>query len=209
MAKTVRSKSLQTAVDSATARRPPQTAQATACSTFGAAVIGFGVQHCMYGHFRPGMPPFPASLTQQSWPAYLAGAALISLGGWLVVGRHKRTAGVITALFLLVAACTHLSHIHAVLVNGDARTGMVEVLALAASASAFGSTGINVARQRGYFRAAKVIFCLSMFVFGVQHFLYLHLWLLWYRNGSHFPESGRYSPVLALSLPRSASFREC
>ncbi len=140
---------------------------------FGLSLIAFGVQHCMYGHFQSGMPPFPAWLTQQSWPAYLVGAVMVALGGLFVTGHPRKAVGELTAFFLFAAACTHLLRMHAVLVNGDSRTGMLEALSLAASALAFGSAGLNSVRQLRCFQAAKWVFCLSMFTFGVQHFLYL------------------------------------
>jgi hypothetical protein len=138
---------------------------------FGLALLGFGTQYALYRHLSGGLPPVPPWVSHGHVIAYAMAAFLILMGLALVAGWQVSATSVLVGVVVLVASCLHLTHLHAVLTDGGARTGFLEPLSFAAAAFflhglASGNTGGPIAVF------GRVLYGASMIIFGAQHFMY-------------------------------------
>ena len=143
---------------------------------FGIAILLFGVEHLVRGHLVPGLPPLPPFLPQSRLLALSLGIGLIVAGTLLLAKASLRAVALVTGYLLLLAACLHLMHLHATVLEGSPRTVFLEALALGASALALAGEprGMNPrSPESSPVAVARIVYALTMVIFGVQHFQYL------------------------------------
>jgi len=147
---------------------------------FAISIAFFGFQYLLYGRFTGGLPPVPPWTPGGRVLAYVLGAALILAGLSIATPWKARLSATgLAVLFLLCVLFLHSVHASAILYNGVDRTRAFEALAL--SAMAFVLVGIlplevgflgprNILNKLVMF--GRMLFTISMIVFGVQHFMY-------------------------------------
>jgi uncharacterized membrane protein YphA (DoxX/SURF4 family) len=147
---------------------------------FAIPMVVFGIQYIALGKYQGGLPPVPPWAPGGAVGAYLVGVVLFAAGASIVRGKYARlSALVIAVLFLLCVLVLHLPHFGDVLQNGNDRTRALEPLALSGAAFALAaiqpmgglSTAGSSARTKLIF-FGRLLFGISMIVFGVQHFMY-------------------------------------
>jgi uncharacterized membrane protein YphA (DoxX/SURF4 family) len=147
---------------------------------FAISIAFFGLQYLLYGRLVGGLPPVPPWAPGGRVLAYLLGAALILAGVSIATLWKARPSAIgLAVLFLMCLLFLHSLHASAILNNGVDRTRAFEVLAL--SAMAFVLAGI-LPLEGGFFGPrnildkivtfGRMLFAISMIVFGVQHFMY-------------------------------------
>jgi uncharacterized membrane protein YphA (DoxX/SURF4 family) len=147
---------------------------------FAISIAFFGLQYLLYGRLVGGLPPVPPWTPGGRVLAYLTGVVLIAAGvsiATLWKGRLSATA--LGVLFVLCVVFLHALRASAVLHDGIARTRAFEPLALSGVAFALagilplerGSLGPNLGANR-LVTLGRILFALSIVVFGVQHFMY-------------------------------------
>jgi uncharacterized membrane protein YphA (DoxX/SURF4 family) len=153
---------------------------------FGIPFVGFGVQYFIYGRFSGGLPPAPPWTPGAPATAYVLGALLIAAGvtiaasAIIAAGSKARLAATLLGILLFVCVLAmFISTPSAVLHDGTARTRALEPLALggaawelAGSLSAPPDTQLWGVQTHKLATAGRLIFGLSMVVFGAQHFMY-------------------------------------
>jgi uncharacterized membrane protein YphA (DoxX/SURF4 family) len=148
---------------------------------FAIALAVFGIQYVRHGSYIGGLPPVPPWAPGGAIGAYFVGAVLIVCAICIAINKRARlSAFVIGGLFLLCVLFLQLLHFSAVVNNGNDRTRAFEPLALAGAAfilaavlSADGAPPFSsIASGRGLILLGRLIFGLSMIVFGAQHFMY-------------------------------------
>ena len=142
---------------------------------FGLCIAFFGVEYLARGRFLSGLPPAPPWTPGAPALAYLLGAALLLLGLCLAGAFRARPAGLtIAALFLFCAVLLHGLHLREIVADGSVRTGAFEALAIAGAAFALAS---RLSPPHRLFSRldllGRILFALSMLVFGEQHFQYV------------------------------------
>jgi uncharacterized membrane protein YphA (DoxX/SURF4 family) len=147
---------------------------------FAISIAFFGFQYLLYGRFMGGLPPVPPWTPGGRVLAYLMGVVLLAAGLSIATLWKARLSAIgLAVLFLLCVLFLHSLHASAILYNGVDRTRAFE--ALASSAMAFVLAGIlplevgsleprNILNKVVTF--GRMLFAISMIVFGVQHFMY-------------------------------------
>jgi uncharacterized membrane protein YphA (DoxX/SURF4 family) len=147
---------------------------------FAISIAFFGLQYLLYGRLVGGLPPVPPWTPGSRVLAYLIGVALIAPGLSIATLWHARlSATALGVLFLVCVVFLHAMRASEVLHDGIARTRAFEPLAL--SGVAFVLAAI-LPLQRSYLGPpigvnrlillGRILFALSLIVFGVQHFMY-------------------------------------
>jgi uncharacterized membrane protein len=147
---------------------------------FAIPMVVFGFQYIGLGKYQGGLPPVPPWAPGGTEGAYLVGIVLIAFGVSIMSRKYARlSALVIGVLFLLCVLVLHLPHFSAVLHNGNDRTRALEPLALSGAAFAFaailptgGSSTGGSSADGQLILFGRLLFGLSMVVFGAQHFMY-------------------------------------
>jgi uncharacterized membrane protein YphA (DoxX/SURF4 family) len=147
---------------------------------FATSIAFFGLQYLLYGRLVGGLPPVPPWTPGGRGLAYLIGVALIASGLSIATSWKARLSAIaLGVLFLLCVVFLHALQGSAVVHDGIARTRAVEPLALSGVAFVLagilplerGSLGPNLGASK-LSTLGRILFALSMVVFGVQHFLY-------------------------------------
>lgn len=148
---------------------------------FAIALAVFGIQYIQYGKYMGGLPPVPPWAPGGAMGAHLVGAVLVAAAISLAINQKARlSALVIGVLFLFCVLFLQLQHFSAVVHNGVDRTRAFEPFALAGAAFVLAAllqrdTSGSVSAlmsSRNLILLGRVIFGVSMMVFGWQHFLY-------------------------------------
>jgi uncharacterized membrane protein YphA (DoxX/SURF4 family) len=147
---------------------------------FAIPMLVFGFQYIGLGKYQGGLPPVPPWAPGGAVGAYLVGLVLIASGVSILSRKYARlSALVIGVLFLLCVLILHLPHFSAVLHNGNDRTRALEPLALSGAAFALaairptgGSSPAGSSADGQLILFGRLLFGLSMIVFGAQHFMY-------------------------------------
>lgn len=148
---------------------------------FAIGLAGFGAQYIGYGQYQGGLPPVPPWAPGGAVGAYLTGVVLLAASIGIAIDRKGRLASlVIGGLFLFCVIFLHSLHFSAVVHNGNDRTRAFETLALGAAAFVLaamlppegrGPSGSD-AGGRKLILPGRLLFGISMVVFGAQHFMY-------------------------------------
>lgn len=133
----------------------------------------FGLQYVLYGKLMRGFPPAPDFLPAGHLLALVLG--ILMLAGGIAAAANILIGAISLSLAALFFLCflLHCTHLSAVLVNGVARTGAFEPLALCGGYFALSSLTLahsSPSRRRSFAVFGLALFSLSMVVFGVQHF---------------------------------------
>ncbi len=148
---------------------------------FAMALAVFGIQYFQYGKYMGGLPPVPPWAPGGAIGAYLVGAVLVAAAISLAINQKARlSALVIGGLFLLCVLLLHLQHFSAVVHDGGDRTRAFEPFALAGAVFVLAAllprdtsgAALALTSSRNSILLGRVIFGVSMVVFGWQHFLY-------------------------------------
>jgi uncharacterized membrane protein YphA (DoxX/SURF4 family) len=147
---------------------------------FAISIAFFGAQYLLYGRFEGGLPLVPPWTPGAPVLTYVLGTALIlSALSIATLWKARYSAISLGTLLLLSFLFLHLLHAASILHNGTDRTRAFECLTL--SSIAFVLVGI-LPLQVGFFGSStillkpvifgRLLFALSMIVFGAQHFMY-------------------------------------
>ncbi len=143
-------------------------------------MVVFGIQYVALGKYAGGLPPVPPWAPGGAAGAYLVGVLLVAAGLSIAIHRYARlSALVIGVLFLLCVVFLQLQHFNDVLHNGNDRTRALEPLALSGAAFALaavmpaeGFAGVGSSNHARLILFGRLLFGISMIIFGVQHFMY-------------------------------------
>jgi uncharacterized membrane protein YphA (DoxX/SURF4 family) len=144
------------------------------------SIAFFGLQYLLYGRFEGGLPLVPPWTPGAPALAYLLGAALILSAVSIATLWNARYSAISLGILLLLSFLfLHSLHASSILHNGTDRTRAFEGLTL--SAIAFVLTGVLPLKVGSFARRnilkdvvtfGRLLFAISMIVFGVQHFMY-------------------------------------
>jgi uncharacterized membrane protein len=133
---------------------------------FAVSIAALGLQQLIYGDFLAGPFIAPAWLPARALWAYVSGAVFVVSGVGLLVKHRARYAAIaLSALLVLLIVFFHASAPGAVLRDGLARTRAFEALALLSIALVL--AGVRPPAL------GRVVFAVTLVVFGIQHFLYV------------------------------------
>jgi uncharacterized membrane protein len=147
---------------------------------FAIPMVVFGFQYIGLGKYQGGLPPVPPWAPGGAVGAYLVGFVLVASGASIISRKYARLSALVLGfLFLLCVLILHLPHFSAVLHNGNDRTRALEPLALSGAAFVLAailpmgglSTGDSSVNSKLIW-FGRLLFGLSMIVFGAQHFMY-------------------------------------
>jgi uncharacterized membrane protein YphA (DoxX/SURF4 family) len=153
------------------------------------------IQYLAIGKYQGGLPPMPPWAQGGVVGAYLAGVLLLITSGALLINKQARLFSLIAGVwFALSFFVFHLQHASSVWSNGNDRTRAFETLcigagalALAAMLPAEGFAAMSADANRKLILASRIVFGVSMIVFGWQHFMYAQFlvtlvqkWLPWH-----------------------------
>jgi uncharacterized membrane protein YphA (DoxX/SURF4 family) len=147
---------------------------------FAVPMIVFGIQCIGHGKFTGGLPPVPPWAPGGAVGAYLVGIALVVAGLGMVVNKYARSSALFIGVFFLLSVLfLQLQHLQDALHNGNARTGALEPLALAAAAFALAAllppdllASFGSAANTRMILFGRIVFGISMVIFGWQHYIY-------------------------------------
>ena len=157
----------------------------TARIFFGIGMMGIGIQHFIYSDFRPVIIP-PA------WPqwihspiiAYIIGAAIVTAGIFILLGKSIKAVSLMLGSFLLVCflfiQCPYILFVQP---NSSAHLGLWTdpLKELALSGGAFIIAGLSPDTSAKYafltvteklIPFGKFFFSITMIAFGIDHFFY-------------------------------------
>jgi uncharacterized membrane protein YphA (DoxX/SURF4 family) len=147
---------------------------------FAISIAFFGAQYLLYGRFEGGLPLVPPWTPGAPGLAYVLGVALILAAlSIATLWKARYSAISLGTLLLLSFLFLHLLHASSILHNGTDRTRAFEGLTL--SAIAFTLAGIlpNGSKSSAQGTSTnwllllgRLLFAVSMIVFGAQHFMY-------------------------------------
>lgn len=145
---------------------------------FGLCIVFFGVEYLAHGRFLPGLPPVPPWLPGAPVLAYLLGLILVMAGASTAVGYRAAYSSLTIASICLVSALAHFLHLPAILQDGNVRTGAFEALSISGAAFVLAHRlGGHTARPSSPLDrtdiVGRILFAVSMLVFGQQHFQYV------------------------------------
>jgi uncharacterized membrane protein len=157
---------------------------------FGIAIVALGAEHLICANMA--VQPFPAQfhaivipvipwIPAYPWLAYVTGAALLAAGLSILIGVQARAGALLIGGILL--GCDLILHVPRMVVvpqNWGLRGEVCEMLALASAAFMLAATlpradGGAGRWDRALANFGRVIFGISVVVFGVDHFLALDL----------------------------------
>jgi uncharacterized membrane protein len=181
---------------------------------FAVALAVFGIQYFQFGKYQGGLPPVPPWAPGGAVGAYLVGVILLAAAISLAINKEARVSAlVIGSLFLLCVVFLHLQHFSAVVHDGNDRTRAFEPFALAGAAfvlaavSPQGSIKSAPRLNANLILVGRIIFGLSMVIFGWQHFLYAQFlatlvpaWLLAHLFWIYFTGTGMIAAGLGITF---------
>jgi uncharacterized membrane protein YphA (DoxX/SURF4 family) len=140
----------------------------------------FAIQYLAIGKYLGGLPPMPPWAQGASFGAYPIGLLLLATSGAIFLNRQARLLSLVTgAWFVLCFFVFHLQHASSVWSNGTDRTRAIEtlcigagLLALAAMSPVEGFAAMSADANRKLILASRIVFGVSMVIFGWQHFMY-------------------------------------
>lgn len=142
---------------------------------FGLCIAFFGLEYLLVGRFLGGLPPAPPWTPGAPALAYLLGAAL-ALAGIALAARFRAFSAALSVavIFLFCAVLLYGLHFHDILADGNVRTGAFEALSISGAAFVLASrvsAPNRLSRRLDLF--GRILFAISMLVFGEQHFQYV------------------------------------
>jgi uncharacterized membrane protein YphA (DoxX/SURF4 family) len=143
-------------------------------------LLVFAIQYVATGKYQGGLPPMPPWAQGGAVGAYLVGALLLMTSICLLINKQARLLSLATgAWFVFSFFVFHLQHASSVWGNGNDRTRAVEtlcigvgLLALAAMSPVEGFAGMGAGANRKLILVSRIVFGVSMMIFGWQHFMY-------------------------------------
>jgi uncharacterized membrane protein YphA (DoxX/SURF4 family) len=143
-------------------------------------LLVFAAQYLAVGKYQGGLPPMPPWAQGGAIGAYLVGILLLVTSATIFLNKQARLMSLVTgAWFVFSFFIFHLQHASSVWSNGNDRTRAVEtlcigvgLLALAAMTPAEGFGGMSADANRKLIVASRIVFGVSMVIFGWQHFMY-------------------------------------
>ncbi len=143
-------------------------------------LLVFSIQDLATGKFQGGLPPMPPWAQGGAVGAYLVGGLLLVTSVGLLINKQLRVLSLVTgAWFVFSFFVFHLQHASSVWSNGNDRTRAFEtlcigagLLALGAMPAADGLRGMSADANRKLIVASRIVFGVSMVIFGWQHFMY-------------------------------------
>jgi uncharacterized membrane protein YphA (DoxX/SURF4 family) len=144
------------------------------------SLLVFAIQYLAIGKYQGGLPPMPPWAQGGAVGAYLVGVLLLVTSAAILINKQARLLSLVTgAWFVFSFFVFHLQHANSVWSNGNDRTRAFEtlcigvgLLALAAMSPAEGFGDLRVEANRRLILASRIVFGVSMVIFGWQHFLY-------------------------------------
>lgn len=145
-----------------------------------APLLVFALQYLAIGKYQGGLPPMPPWAQGGAVVAYLVGVLLLGTSAAILLNRQARLLSLITGTWFVFSFFVfHLQHASSVWSNGNDRTRALEtlcigvgLLALAAMSPVEGFAAMSADANRKLILASRVVFGVSMIVFGWQHFMY-------------------------------------
>lgn len=183
---------------------------------FAVALAVFGIQYFQFGKYTGGLPPVPPWAPGGAVGAYLVAVILLTAAISLAINKEARISALaIGGLFLFCVLFLQLQHFSAVVHNGNDRTRAFEPFALAGAlfvlaallpgGTSGAATGITSSKNLVLF--GRVIFGVSMVIFGWQHFLYaaflatlIPAWLPGHLFWIYFTGTGMIAAGLAITF---------
>ena len=143
-------------------------------------LLVFAIQYFAIGKYQGGLAPMPPWAQGGAVGAYLVGALLLVTGAAILINKQARVLSLVTgAWFVFSFFVFHLQHASSVWSNGNDRTRAFEtlcigvgLLALAAMTPAEGFGEMSADANRKLILVSRIVFGVSMIIFGWQHFLY-------------------------------------
>jgi uncharacterized membrane protein len=151
---------------------------------FGIGMMGIGIQHFIYSVFRPVIIPPEPQWLQTPILVVVIGAAIVTAGTFILLGRNTKTISLLLACFLLFCLvfiqCPYILFIQP---NSPAHLGLWTdpLKELALSGGAFVMAGISdgPASKHPFTTATekliplgKFFFAATLLLFGIDHFFY-------------------------------------
>ncbi|HUE43233.1 MAG TPA: hypothetical protein VMP12_06695 [Candidatus Sulfotelmatobacter sp.] len=145
-----------------------------------APLLVFAIQYLAIGKYQGGLAPMPPWAPGGAAGAYLVGLLLLVTGAAILINKQARLLSLVTgAWFVFSFFVFHLQHASSVWGNGTDRTRAFEtlcigvgLLALAAMSPAEGFAAMSAEGNRKVIVASRIVFGVSMVIFGWQHFMY-------------------------------------
>jgi hypothetical protein len=146
---------------------------------FAISLAAFGIQYLHYGHYIGGLPPVPPWAPGGAIGAYMIGAILLAAGFSIAANLYARVSSFFLGIiFLLSALLLHTWKFHDLLFDGNARTRVLDVLALGAAALVLAAASpaapfLSNSTNSAIVKLAKLgvlLFALTLVIFGGQHF---------------------------------------
>lgn len=143
-------------------------------------LLVFAIQYLVIGKYQGGLPPMPPWAQGGAVGAYLVGVLLLATSAALLIDKQARLLSLVTGTWFVFSFFVfHLQHASSVWSNGNDRTRAFEtlcigvgLLALAAMAPAEGFSAMSADASRRLILASRIVFGVSMVIFGWQHFMY-------------------------------------
>ena len=140
----------------------------------------FAIQYLAIGKYQGGLPPMPPWAQGGAVGAYLVGVLLLVTSVAILVNKQARLLLLITgASFVLSFFVFHLQHAGAVWSDGTDRTRALETLCIGVGALALAVmspserfVAMSAGASRKLILATRIVFGVSMVIFGWQHFMY-------------------------------------
>jgi len=143
---------------------------------FAIAILAIGVIHFVSNNLPSGLLPVPATLDGREFIVLLSGSAMVIAGIMMLTDKFRYWGAALTAAVLLVyIAILHFPNLVMQVKIPNNWTALFEVLSIFGGALILqGSTltVTNVNRSKALITAGSYIFAISLFVFGVQHYMY-------------------------------------
>jgi len=164
-------------------------------------LLVFAIQYLAIGKYQGGLPPMPPWAQGGAAGAYLVGLLLLATSAAILLNVQARVLSLVTgAWFVFSFFVFHLQHLSSVWSNGTDRTRALETLcigvglvALGAMSPGEGLPSMKAGANRKLIVASRVVFGVSMVIFGWQHFMYAQFlvglvqkWLPWHAFWIYF-----------------------
>lgn len=146
---------------------------------FGLSIFILGFQHIYYGVLNPALFPVPGKFPGLIFLVYVSGIILMLCGIATVIKKWRAPAFLLIGLaFLLSFLLVHLPILLANIRNPTEWTAAFETFAILSGAFLFAVNSENSTSGTTYKmydimeRISKLMFAISLVVFGIQHFQY-------------------------------------
>lgn len=145
------------------------------------AIIGFGITQIIIRNFLPELLPVPASLFAHQFWIYFTSVIFIGAAGCIIINKYARAASVLIAiLFFIFLLYAHLPKLLSHPDDPTAWTPLFEVLAICSGAiimagiitPGFSIRGSWNTTSNKIFIVGKILFAVTLLIFGIQHFMY-------------------------------------